>query len=83
MEMQRFIRTFAYVNYIQLDQEVIQTEAVYIHRTKSSLVQELRGVLTRMWENDELPKGDSRCLEKPPSEHLIQEAIDGIRTMTG
>ena len=77
------IRGIIYADYVKADEEKIQTGAVYVNMTKGTLAKCARDKITQMWQNNELPQGDSRCREKPPSYDLIVEAIDGMRTSFG
>jgi len=39
--------------------------------------------VTHRWLMDQLPLGDSRCREKPPSKELIQECVRDLRATFG
>jgi hypothetical protein len=63
--------------------EPIQTGAMHVQSTLPAFIQRMREILDRKWIQDELPKGDSRCRDHPPSEALITEAIKGLRKQYG
>ena len=61
----------------------MQTGAVTVNMTKDSLVRAALPKIELMWLKGQLPSGDSRCRDAPPSEELVTEAVDSLRTVMG
>ena len=77
------IQAVIYADHIQVDEEKIQTGAVHVNFTKSSLLLDVMPKIEEMWMQGELPKGDSRCVDSPPSTRMVMEAINSMRTTFG
>jgi len=81
--MMSAIRGIIYADCIQVDEEKIQTGATFVNITKGSLIKLSHQKITKMWLDDELPQGDSRCRDSPPTYAMVKEAIDGLRNEFG
>ena len=66
-----------------MDEEKVQTGATFVNMTKNCVIKLSHIKLADMWLNDMLPTGDSRCRDHPPSEDMVKEAIDGLRSEFG
>lgn len=81
--MMSAIRGIVYADFIRVDEEKIQTGATFVNMTKASVVKLAEAKISDMWMNNQLPSGDSRCRDAPPSEDIIVEAIKGLRNEFG
>ena len=72
-----------YTDDVKRDEEKISTGAVCVNMTKDSLIKAAVPKIQRMWLLNELPPGDSRCRDKPPSWDLVEKALDSLRTTFG
>lgn len=70
-------------NDIQADEERISTGAVQVNMTKESLLLDVMPVIEEHWLAGQLPTGDSRCRDKPPSRKFVKKCIDSLRTTFG
>ena len=77
------IQAAVYTEYIKRDEEKIQTGAVVVNLTKDSVVRSAVKMIEMMWLRNELPQGDSRCRDRPPTQEIIAEAVDKMRTTFG
>ena len=77
------IQSVLYTDEVKMDEERVQTGAVFVNMTKDSVVQEAVPKLERMWLLGQLPTGDIRSRENPPSERLIRAALESLRTGYG
>ena len=65
------IQSVIYTDEVKSDEDKIQGGSVTVNITKSALIKAAIPKLEQMWLNDELPAGDSRCRDAPPSERMI------------
>lgn len=77
------IQAIIYTDDIKRDEEKVQTGAVTVNMTKDSLVRAALPKIELMWLKGELPSGDSRCRDAPPSEELVKDAVNSLRNVTG
>ena len=77
------IRGVIYADIIKIDEEKIQTGATFVNMTFTTLVKLSHVKISEMWLNDELPEGDSRCRDCPPTEDLVSQALKGLRQEFG
>jgi hypothetical protein len=61
----------------------VQTGATFVNMTLPTLIKLSHTKICDMWMNDELPSGDSKCRDAPPTEDLVKTAIKGLRNEFG
>ena len=72
-----------YADCVKEDQEKVQTGATFVNMTLPTLIKLSHTKICDMWMNDELPSGDSKCRDAPPTEDLVKTAIKGLRNEFG
>jgi len=82
-EMMAAIRGVIYADCVKEDQEKVQTGATFVNMTLPTLIKLSHTKICDMWMNDELPSGDSKCRDAPPTEDLVKTAIKGLRNEFG
>ena len=65
------------------DEEKVQTGATFVNMTRGTVIKLSMETISTLWMNDKLPSGDSRCIDQPPTEHMIKDAISGLRNQFG